>query len=964
MKSFLPVSILLFSLLSLATPALAQDGEAPQEPAQQGGDVRVTKPPVLVEADEAEYTDAAIKNRVEGPVQLRLTITANGEVSEVELLAGLGYGLDQAAMEAARQFVFEPAEINNQPASVTLSFTINFELPILPSAFTGRVVDAESGEGVEAQIAIRYTGEEYDPAPEASMTTEPDGSFAFENVPPGPYAVTLRVDAYQDYATDIALVAGQTSEATYTVQASPRNLVGQVREAGTRSPLAGVAVELWDLRTNEPIREEFTDAEGRFGFRGLTPGQYSVRFDARGFLASTAGVTVRAGEVTEASFFLDAEFYDEYTVETRTRRARTEVNRQRLQLEEIRRIPGTGGDVVRVVQNLPGVARAPYVSGAIIVRGSAPQDTKIFLDGDPIPLVYHFFGGPAVINSEMIDQLDFYPGNFSTYYGRAIGGVIDLSTRSPKTDRIHGMVEVDLLDATALIEGPITEDLSFALSGRRSYYDVFLPLILDAADADDEIFVTPYYYDYQAWLSYKGIENHTLELLIYGSYDTIEVLLPEDEPRGSAELQITGLGLVNSFVRGQTRWQWRPRLPIENDFMLSYGLNHASFEAAENFYFDTDLYISQIRDDLRLKLSDAFTLRLGADFLLANATYDIRTPRFENDVGGDDGDGQGQPNFSRDGFAGQDALPQLQPAFYVEGQIEPVDRLLLVPGVRVDHYGNLAETTFSPRFSTRWGLTDEVTAKGGVGLFNQPPIPGTEDPLFGNPDIEPEYAWQYAVGAEWRPLEYLEFDVTLFYRDLFNILSNTDAIDVDPQTGETDPVIFSNEGEGRAYGAEVLIRHHPQNRFFGWLAYTLSRSERLNKITDDFEPFRYDQTHILTLVAGYNLPYNFDISARFRLVTGNPYTPVVGSAWDSDSDDYVRVLGRPFSARRSAFHQLDLRVDRKFVFDSWILGLYLDVLNVYNAENPEGINYNYDFTESAPVRGLPILPTFGVSAQF
>ena len=162
----------------------------------------------------------------------------------------------------------------------------------------------------------------------------------------------------------------------------------------------------------------------------------------------------------------------------------------------------------------------------------------------------------------------------------------------------------------------------------------------------------------------------------------------------------------------------------------------------------------------------------------------------------------------------------------------------------------------------------------------------------------------------------------------------------------------------------LLLRHYPHKRFFGWLAYTLSRSERLNLDTNEYQVFSFDQTHILTGVAGYNLPKNFDVSLRFRYVTGNPYTPIVGSVFDADEDNYRPVNGAPNSARNKAFNQLDFRVDKSFVYDRWMFGLYLDVQNVYNASNAEGVQYNYDYTQSAPINGIPIFPNLGVTAKF
>ncbi len=932
--------------------------EFPSLQAQEKGDVRITKRPKLKKSVEAEYTEDAIDNKIEGKVKLRLTLTATGKVEKVEILERLGHGLDESAKKAAEQFEFEPAEINNIPSAVVLSFTIDFSMPILPATLKGKVIDSESGKAVNAFVQIKYLGGDYDPLPEASSKTAADGSFEFGNIPPGTYSIEVRVERYQDYKSEVELPAGKVSEIDYKVMARAVNVVGRVQESGTRKPLPGITVKLFSEGVEKAIVEGFTKSDGRFGFRGIENGEYTVSFEAEGYFNSSTVIQVKKGEITEGTYSIQAEYYDEYTVETKAKKTRTEISRRKIGLEEVRRIPGTGNDIVRVVQNLPGVARAPFVSGLIVVRGAAPQDTKISIDGDDIPLVYHFLGGPAVINSEMIDSLEFFPGNFSTYFGRATGGIIDLSTRSPKTDRIHGMVDVDILDTSVLLEGPITEDLSFAISGRRSYFDVFLPLLLP--DDGPDITVFPRYYDYQGWLTYKGIQDHTLELMIYGSDDKLDILFPKDDPQGTREFEATGVKFGNSFHRGNIKWEWNPRYPIENKFMVSFGVSETAFDAGNSLFLENDFIVAQIRDDMRIKFSDEVSLRLGIDNALRKAKVKFSIPAFsENEQGGNNA----TPNFGENGIQSTQTPSFIMPAAYLEPEISLFDKkLLLVPGVRIDHYGQLKDTVISPRLSLRWDLVDKFTVKGGAGLFTQPPVDGSESEDFGNPEVLSEKAVQYAIGGEYKPSEYLEFDVTLFYRDMFDLIVPTDR-QVE-KNGELRPLRFVSEGEGRAYGGEVLIRHYPHNRFFGWLAYTLSRSERLNALTGNYDTYQFDQTHILTLVAGYNLPANWDISARFRLTTGNPQTPVIGGVFNSDANEYQRIQGQPFSERAATFHQLDLRIDKKFVFDSWILGAYLDIQNVYNQANEEGVRYNYDFTESRPVQGLPFIPTLGLSAQF
>jgi len=98
------------------------------------------------------------------------------------------------------------------------------------------------------------------------------------------------------------------------------------------------------------------------------------------------------------------------------------VTRRALEQREITRIAGTNGDALRSIENMPGVARPPFIAGGLIIRGSAPADTDIFVDGTAIPIAYHFGGLSSVIPSELLTRIDFYPGNFGPEYSRALGG--------------------------------------------------------------------------------------------------------------------------------------------------------------------------------------------------------------------------------------------------------------------------------------------------------------------------------------------------------------------------------------------------------------------------------------------------------------------------------------------------------------------------------------------------------------
>jgi hypothetical protein len=148
------------------------------------------------------------------------------------------------------------------------------------------------------------------------------------------------------------------------------------------------------------------------------------------------------------------------------------------------------------------------------------------------------------------------------------------------------------------------------------------------------------------------------------------------------------------------------------------------------------------------------------------------------------------------------------------------------------------------------------------------------------------------------------------------------------------------------------------------VAYTLSRSERKDGPDQDYTRFQYDQTHILTALGSYKLGRGWQLGARFRYVTGSPYTPYIGGVMDYDAGVYAPVESEPqYNGRLPAFHQLDVRVDKTWEFESWKLSAYLDVQNAYNRNNTEDAAYNYDYSQRKQLQGLPILPVLGIRGE-
>jgi hypothetical protein len=201
----------------------------------------------------------------------------------------------------------------------------------------------------------------------------------------------------------------------------------------------------------------------------------------------------------------------------------------------------------------------------------------------------------------------------------------------------------------------------------------------------------------------------------------------------------------------------------------------------------------------------------------------------------------------------------------------------------------------------------------------------------------------------------------LFYKSLDRLVRATDEEAV--RNGQTVAENFDNEAAGRIYGAEILARYEPDEWFFGWIALTLLRSER-REPTGGWVPADFDQILNLTILGSVDLGKGWTVGLRFRLAQGYPQTPVVGSVYDADCDQYQPIEGPRNSQRLPWFHQLDLRVDKTFDWDVFKLSVYLDVQNVYYQSNVESVGYNYDYTRQTYITGLPILPSLGIKGSF
>jgi TonB family protein len=864
----------------MASLAVGQSARAQTPANSASGAHKLTKPPRLLHFVEAPYPDSEKTAGRSATVVLELGIDAAGNVGQVAVAQSAGADFDAAAEKAARNFVFDPAEIDGKPAAIRIlyryEFVLRAEVPTT-AILTGQVRDLRTKKPLSSvHIAVDA----------ASTTTDTEGRFRFADLNPGKHVITLSGDRLTELQTTESLEAGKQTTVTYDVETQDKT---------------------------KPAEEQ-DDLE--------------------------IVVTPPAVEKQVVS---------------------TEVS-----ADEARRVPGTQGDVLKVVENLPGVARAAVGSGQLVVWGAAPEDTRVYVDGVPLPSLYHQGGFRSVLHSDMVQSVELLPGGWGAEYGRGIGGLVNVQLRPIDKEGVHGSISTDLLDTAADVRARFEDRIAVEVAGRKSYLDSLLPLFTSRNIG--QYVPIPRYYDAQTRVIWDAAPGETLEIGGMVSSDAVDDTVPSDDPTNLQTQTHT-----TSFRRLWIRWKKHAADGAEITIVPSIGTGEDAL--VDEFgsvptQLEVDSTVASIRATWRKRIESWVTLTAGFD---------------------------GQFTQSHVSRTGSNTSPPRQGDEYVFGQA-PTDqiaydnwktiaasaapfgsadfalddgRVHLVPGLRIEPYlltvnrttppvgdtppvGLFQESTVvEPRLSARWSPVPALTWKAGWGIYHQPPAPADLSSVFGNPTLGLESGEHLLGGVAVGSPDVISLEVTAFH------VSSSDLAVRSPLPSPLLAEALVGTGIGRTRGLQVLVRKQLAKRLFGWVTYTLSKAERAKAPGLPYYPYDFDQTNVVTAVASYDLGAGFEVGSRFRYATGYPRTPVTGSYFDVKSGAYEPFFGPLNSTRIPPFVQLDARVSKRFTIGQNVLEAYLDLQNVTNRGNPEEIVYSLDYSQRRYITGLPILPVVG-----
>lgn len=723
-------------------------------------------------------------------------------------------------------------------------------------------------------------------------------------------------------------------------------LSGQVLDGSTLEPIAGAIVSVQGTALSST-----TDRNGRYAFDDVPPGVLVLRIEAAGYDPSDESIDLDADGVADLVLILLPPGVTGEVLEVADRppMIATAPGETQLTREELVKVPGARGDAMQVVKSLPGVANADAVGsgpGLLVIRGAAPEDSLFLMDGVMIPLVYHFFGLQSVIPSEFIDDIEFLPGGFGVEHGRATGGIIHIKTRPNRAREVGGFAELSFINVAGYLEGPLWKkhDLNFTVAFRRGLIDVILPAVIPES-ANLSFTTAPQYYDSQLRLDWRASKVHTVSLMGLVSFDLLSLLSENENPNDP-----TATGSFDnetSFTRLNLIWR-AEKGPVESVATASIGNGEFRIEIGSDRYLRGEGLLFVLREDLKVKLGPKLTLRAGGDLEINRGEFAAKFPLPPQEGSAD------MPNFTTDPLVEMNStFDDDRYAAFAAVDITPIPALRVTPGLRLDYFRRYDATALLPRVSASYELDDRWTARLAIGAYARP----VDQAEALATDLEPEEATQYVAGADYTVMPGVTAGLSAFYTDRRNLVVQEPTLIVD-QAYES----YINRGYGASYGSELMVRAR-RDRFFGWVAYTLSRSVRTDGPYAEERLFDYDQTHNFIAVGSWRVG-KWELGGKWQYTTGEPDTPVTGSILVSDLATYVPTFGEVNSTRIEAAHQLDLRVDRRWKFPDWELSAYLDIQNVYAHARTLGYQYNFDYTEREPFTTLPFFPALGVRGAF
>lgn len=569
---------------------------------------------------------------------------------------------------------------------------------------------------------------------------------------------------------------------------------------------------------------------------------------------------------------------------------------------EVQNLPGAFGDPLRAIEVMPGVT--PIATGLplFFIRGAPPGNVGFFIDGIRVPLLYHAFLGPSVLNPAFIDAVNLSAGPMPAAFGRYAGAAVEVELAEPEREfRAEGTLR--LIDVGGFVQAPIDKGRGYVQAGGRYSYTALLASLFTPNTRVD-------YWDYQGLVGYALTPQDEVSLLAMGAYDYVGT---DGEVVGATE-----------FHRLDLRWNHDFSNRTEMRLAGTWGRDRTRTDSG---YLSDHLLGSRLNVEHR---AERHVVRAGADLWFDKYKMDVDPAIAE-------------PEIYLELFPSR---TDISGGIWADVVLFRDSKIQIIPGIRTDIFHSLDQTRVSvdPRITAKYRLTDRVVAIHSLGVAHQSPnfvpnVPGAQVAGLNNGLQQSlQAATKYEARLPWQ----LTASVAGFINGTKQL---TDPIGLD-QSFSIDEQSGTQRSLGRAFGIEFYLKRALTKRLGGVLSYTFSQALRsYDSITT--QP-GYNRPHVFNGALTYDFGYNIRASAKLAVSSGVPgrRTTLDGFVYDE--------------SRSAPFVRLDAKIEKRWVVSEHLRwGTHLEILNATYSPNVTTRECNVDGCENGGTAPITF-PSIGV----
>ena len=686
-----------------------------------------------------------------------------------------------------------------------------------------------------------------------------------------------------------------------------------------------------------------SNLQGFYLIANAPQGRYQISASSIGYETRTKTIDVFGTQAVVVNFELPSKpvEFSEVMVTDVAKRELTEIHTSVhvLDQRDIRAVPVAAmEDVFRSIQILPGVVSTSDVNSQFYVRGGAGDQNLILLDGMKIYNPYHAFGIFSIFDNDIIKTTEVYTGAFPPEYGGRLSSVVSMTTKDGASNAFSSRANINFLSSKLQIEGPAMLGVNYLVSGRKSlfsetfrkflnkdlplsFYDGFMKLTATPREGQGK-------YSFQAFFSGDNLKSPNATEPDYSwrtsAVGFVAAGLIQDR------VYVNAVAFSNSFT-------------AERDAKSSTTVTPASTTVRE----------TGVRANATLYTDSHDLYFFGFEFNFPNLDYVVTN-------------NYGVTNDVNSTFADAASWVRYQTG---PGWLQADIGLYLDVGSLLSRSGGLE--VLQPRLNLSYGLWGNWRGKLSYGRFSQSVITvNNEDDIISIFDawiqvpqeLKSEQADHYVLGLEGNVLPSLSTNFQSYYKSYGRLVTyNREKVDA------SDPDYVG--GTGKAYGLESLIRFSSK-LVDVYAAYTLGWT---SITTSGFTYYpRYDRRHTLNLLTVFHPAEGFDVTLRWEVGSGFPFTQTVGYYDRLSFQDLFRgyslgetgkpyaVLGDKDAARLPTYHRLDASATYQFTLRPIKGTAGVHVVNVYDRRNI----FYFDRKTGQQINMLPFFPTATLSIEY